>query len=137
MKQFLKDNLSGMTFTFTSIVLLNTVVNLFKDGQVQWNPYNKFITVITLLILILWGVTYFISQFEFKTTRQYHLINLSTQLLIFFLIVSGLGLIPLTPQGIITNTLVYLLLYILNGRIERSRMIRLANIINQQLAKNN
>lgn len=53
-----------------------------------------------------------------------HYLNVSRRVKnqLIILIVSRMSLIPLTPQGIITNTLVCLLLYILNGRIEKYRI---------------
>lgn len=133
MKTFFSEQLSSMTFIFSFIVLLNAVIGFFQD--VERANGNKFILVLAFLILVLWGVSYVISQFPFRSAHSYHFFNLGSQIITFFVIVGWIGLIPLTVENIIINGNIYVGLYFLNGRMRQQRINQLADAINEKLSK--
>lgn len=133
MKNFFSEQLSSMTFTFSFIVLLNAVIDFFQ-GTEQENG-NEFILVLAFLILVMWGLADAISKFPFRSARFYHLFNLGSQMIAFFVIVGWIGLIPLTVENVIINGIIYVGLYFLNVRMRQQRINQLADAINEQLSK--
>jgi hypothetical protein len=134
MKQFFSENLSGMTFNFTFITLLNLLLHYFE--VINLGDEAAFILGLALLILALTFINYIISFFNFKSLRIYRWVNLLSQLIIFFFIASLMGLVYLSVASILINSLVYISLYFLHGRYQRAQLNQLANKINQRLANN-
>lgn len=131
MKTFLSEQLHGMTFTFSLIVLLNATIGLFQGLEQK----SESILALALLILIMWGLATIISKFPFRSAQLYHLFNLGSQLIAFFVITKWSGFINLTVGNIITNGNIYVILYFLNVRMRQKRLTQFANAINEHLSK--
>lgn len=134
MKQFFSENLSGMTFNFSFLVLLNVLLNYF--GIIDLGNETVFILGLALLIVVLTFINYINNFLNFKNLKVYRLVNLLSQLVIFFLIASLMGLIYLSVASILINSMIYISLYFLNTRYQRAQINQLANKINQRLASN-
>ena len=131
MKTFLSEQLHGMTFTFSMIVLLNATIGLFQGLEQK----SESILALALLILIMWGLATIISSFPFRSAQLYHLFNLSSQLIAFFVITKWSGFINLTVENIIINGSIYVILYFLNVRMRQQRLNQLAHAINEHISK--
>lgn len=134
MKRFFEDSLSNMSFTFSFIILLNAVLGYFFEYEVAG---NRFILALAVIILVLTAVAYSLSHIQFASSKMYHIITFSSQLLAFYVIALWGGLIPWTLSGILSNGLVFTLLYWLNVNRKKREMERLALKINQQLSELN
>lgn len=134
MKQFFSENLSGMTFNFSFLVLLNVLLNYL--GVINLRNETVFILGLALLIVMLTFINYINSFFDFKSLKTYRLFNLLSQLILFFIVSSLMGLVTLTLASILINTGIYIILYFLNQHYQRAQINQLANKINQKLSSN-
>lgn len=132
MKKFISENLNSMTFIFSFIVLLNILLNYFE--VIQLEDESSFILGLALFILLLHTVPYILAFFTFTTKITFHLINLTTQLIAFFILGGLMGLIPLNVTSILVNIFTYIILYYLNVQIRNAQVSRLANKINSRLS---
>ena len=114
-----------------NVVLLNATIGLFQGLEQK----SESILALALLILIMWGLATIISKFPFRSAQLYHLFNLGSQLIAFFVITKWSGLINLTVENIIINGTIYVILYFLNVRMRQKRLNQLANAINEHLSK--
>ena len=131
MKTFLSEQLHGMTFTFSVIVLLNATIGLFQGLEQK----SESILALALLILIMWGLATIISSFPFRSAQLYHLFNLGSQLVTFLVITKWSGFINLTVENIIINGTIYVILYFLNAIMRQQRLNQLAHAINEHISK--
>lgn len=134
MRAFFEENLNSMSFTFTMIVLLNAILGITLESE---NVNNKILISLALLIIVLWAVSYLLSQITYQSEKIYHLINLSITLTLFYLIAISGGLLPLTGENIVLSGIMFLGLYILNVRRQKREVERLATKINKQLTNKN
>lgn len=133
-KQFFSDSLSGMTFTFSFVILLNAILGLFQ-GVNQWNNPGKHIVGLAFLILVLWAMAYGVSYLEFRSIRAYHLFNFSSQLIVFFVAGNLIGLISITLDSIISNGVIAVIIYFSNNQLRKQQVKRLAYAINRHLTQ--
>lgn len=135
MKQFFSENISSMSFTFSFIILLNALLGFFRNIQGEY--VNNFILSLAVLILVLFILSYAVSYIDFKSSSTHHAFNLFSQLAAFFVIASLTGLISTTPDSLMTNGIIFVILYYLNYRMRKHRIDQLADAINQHLSKEN
>lgn len=130
-KDFISDNLNGMSFTFTVLVLLNALVAEVYQMEVS----ISLIWVLAILVLVSYVVSHAISYFDFSSEILYHTVNLGTQYAVFVLMITLLNLVPFTLSTLITNGVVYSCLYLTNVRKNKIELQKLAAQINQEIAK--
>lgn len=132
MKEFFEDNISSMSFTFTVIVLLNAILGYFLKYE---GTNNKFLLTLAALIIVLWAIAYGLSLISFSSTKMYHIINLSSTLFTFYVIVILGDLISQTMNSIVSSGFIFIIIYFLNIK-RRERLIeRLAVEINEGLSE--
>lgn len=134
MKKFINYNLDSMTFVFSAIVLLNAFLGLINGNHSGLQ--NEYLMGLAILIIILWGVSYVLSFVDFQSELQLHIIQLSVHIIGFFLIAFSLNLIPMTLDSIVTNGIIFIILYFTLDRIRKNKINRLAEVINKKLSEN-
>lgn len=134
MKKFINYNLDSMTFVFSAIVLLNAFLGLINGNHSGLQ--NEYLMGLAILIIILWGVSYVLSLVDFQSELQLHIIQLSVHIIGFFLIAFSLNLIPMTLDSIVTNGIIFIILYFTLDRIRKNKINRLAEVINKKLSEN-
>lgn len=131
MKTFFEENLNSMSFTFTIVTLLNAILGMVLEFE---NVNNKNLIVLALLITVLWAVASLLSKIPFQSERIYHIINLSSTLILFYLIMIFGGFLSLTRDNIMVSGIIYLVIYIINVRRQKREVEKLVTEINKQLS---
>lgn len=132
MKNFISENLNSMTLTFTLIVILNTIIRVLFN--IQWGNVNIFVIVLASFVFLLSLWSHFISFFNFQSEKAYHLINVSSQLVLFFILSSAINFMPLTFENILINGVIYISLYFVNVKYRHAQFKQLTNEINKRLS---
>ncbi|WP_028274206.1 hypothetical protein [Atopococcus tabaci] len=133
MKNFFSENLSSMTFVFSSIVLLNALLSFSQS--VPWENASLSILKMAGLVLVLFFLGYVGSYLPFHSASAYHIFNITIQLIAGFALASLLGMFSINVENLIVNGFVYILLYYLTYRIRKHRFNQLAQAINEHLGK--
>lgn len=131
MKTFFEENLNSMSFTFTIVTLLNAILGMVLEFE---NVNNKNLIVLALLITVLWAVASLLSKIPFQSERIYHIINLSSTLILFYLIMIFGGFLSLTRDNIMVSGIIYLVIYMINVRRQKREVEKLVTEINKQLS---
>lgn len=134
MKTFFEENLNSMSFTFTIVTLLNAILGMVLEFE---NVNNKNLIVLALLITVLWAVASLLSKIPFQSERIYHIINLSSTLILFYLIMIFGGFLSLTRDNIMVSGIIYLVIYMINVRRQKREVEKLVTEINKQLSNIN
>jgi len=131
MKQYFSDSFNNMTFTFSFLVLLNVFLNYFVLNR--FNNDSLFIISLAFLVIAMTFVGYITGYFDFKSTKVFVIFDLFCKLLIFILTASLIGLISVTLNSILINSMTFIFLYYLNYQLRKKQLEQLANKINKQL----
>lgn len=132
MLRFFEENVSTMSFTFTFIVLLNAILGYFNEYEALT---NHVLLTLAVIILILWAVNYVISLVPFTSTKVYYLVNFVSVLTVFYIIVLSRDLLSWSIGEVVSNGLIFLVLYFINIHRKNREVEHLANEINKKLSE--
>ncbi|MEY8370924.1 hypothetical protein AAK938_05160 [Aerococcaceae bacterium 50-4] len=132
MKNFINLNLANMTFIYSMIVLLNASTSvLFTDSKLL---SSIDLIAIAILVLGMFMIGYFVSTIDFKSTFQFHSVNISLQLIILIIFLISFSSEPIAFSSILGNVFIFVVLYYSVYKIQKNKMTRLAEEINRRLA---
>lgn len=131
MKKFFSENLNGMTFTFTVLVLLNAVLE--RAQIIDIVSFSESTLILALLVFLSWTLSFLINTIDFRSTGVFHLVNYTSQFMVLVLVANELGFFQITIDSILTNSVVYAVLYFLNVKRRQHELKQTAASINKQL----
>lgn len=132
-KQYFSNHIGHITFNFTVIVLINSFLDYYQIINIG-DMMSGFILTLALLFLMLSLIPHSLGYINFRSANLYHLVNFVSQLIVFYIISIKTGLLPMTVDSIIINTILFSLLYFISVKRRKQQLNQLANAINQQLA---
>lgn len=131
MKKFFSENMNGMTFTFTVLVLLNAVLE--RAQIIDVISFSELTLILALLVFLSWTISFLMNTIDFQSTGVFHLVNYTSQFMVLVLVANGLGFFQITIDSILTNSVVYAVLYFLNVKRRQHELEQTAASINKQL----
>lgn len=135
-KHYFSNNIGHMSFNFSVIVLINSVLDFFQIIELGDNM-SRFILSLAFLIIVISLIPHTLSFLNFRSDKAYHVVNSVSQFSVLFLIASITGLIPISLESFISNAILFSLLYYISIKMRRQQLNKLANAINQQLSEQN
>ncbi|MFL2077198.1 hypothetical protein [Marinilactibacillus psychrotolerans] len=131
-KRFLSNNMSGMTFVFTIVVLMHSILAAFKLINIE-NLHNIFI-IFAILILVFALISDSLTYLNFPSEKVFHSINFVNQFSAFLLIGNLFKMIDLSVGVIVINFFIALGIYSLSVKRHRYELNKLALAINERLS---
>ncbi|WP_208560481.1 hypothetical protein [Marinilactibacillus kalidii] len=130
-KQFFSDYFDTMTFIFTTIVFIASLLHVFN--LISVGDMSNFVLITAVLTFVLSLIPYLMSQLTFKSWYMFHILNATVQLIgLFSLGIFLRGGLPTLGSALI-SMVIFFSLYLLSMAKKIHELKQLADMMNERL----